>query len=404
MKARPRFAAMAILAVALLTTASACSLRSSSSSTPSSSTGSNKASSYSVTVGTDLSSAFSSACCGIPITNGFKTFISTTNADGGINGAKINVQTMDDQANVTTGLSNFQETLGSSSLGYFLDTSSTVFTPIAARATKEGIAVSSIPGYNGGVGVYPYVYNLLPSVTTYVSTVSQFAATRVPSVKGAKVAFLAYDSTLTEAFQKAIPAKLASQGWKVVYNQLVPSTALDFSVTAGDIASAKPNVVIVDLLEGQLPTFMTQLRAQGIKASVINFSSNIEDSTLAKINDPNLFLTEFTAPASNTKLPAIAQLQQQAKAANLTEGDTNPFFITGYVQAELVVAALKKCAPNCTRASFNSALGNVSVPGNGLMAGSPGFSPQDHVMVKKLVMVTYDSATKLPVLMPGYGL
>jgi branched-chain amino acid transport system substrate-binding protein len=399
MDSRRRLAATAIVAAALIMTTSACSFRSDSSSS-----GSNKPDHYTVTVGTDLSSAFSSACCGIPIANGFKTYLDATNAKGGIDGSKINVQSLDDRADVTTGLANYQQTLSSDSLGYFLTSASTVLTPIAARATKDGIATSSIGGYQGGVGVYPYVYNSLPNAKSYVDTVTQFARTRVPSVNGAKAAFFAYDSTLTETFQKSMAAKLSGDGWQLAYNQLVPSTASDFSVAAGNIAGAGPSVVIVDLLEGQLPTFITQLRARGVTAPVINFSSNIQDSTLAKIDDPKLYLAEFTAPASNTGNKAIAQLQQQAKAANLTQGDENPFFVTGYVQAEVVVAAMKKCAPDCTRTSFNKALGNTTVPGNGLMAGNPGFSQQDHVMVKKLVMVRYDSATKLPVLLPGYGL
>lgn len=357
-----------------------------------------------ITIGTDLSSAFSSACCGIPIANGFASFINATNAAGGVNGVQINLEKLDDRADVTTGLANFQQALSSDTLGYFLTSASTVLTPIAARSTTSKLVTSSIGGYKGGIGVYPYVYNSLPNSDAYVDTVTKFAATLVPKPAGSKVAYFTYDSTLTEAFQKAITGKFTSDGWKVTYNQLVPSSASDFSVAAGNIASGSPNVVVVDLLEGQLPTFVSQLRARGVTAPIINFSSNIQDSTVAKINDPKLYLTEFTAPASDTSNPAVAKMQADAQAANLTQGDQNPFFITGYVQGQIVVAALKKCAPDCTRESFNSALENTTVPGNGLMAGNPGFSPTDHVMVKKLVVVKLDPATKRPAFAPGYGL
>lgn len=376
----------------------------SASSAGTSSGGSQQSKQLTITIGTDLSSAFSSACCGIPIANGFASYINATNASGGVNGTKINLQKLDDRADVTTGLANFQQALSSDTLGYFLTSASTVLTPIAARATTSKIVTSSIGGYKGGIGVYPYVYNSLPNADAYVETVTKFAATQVSKVAGSKVAYFTYDSTLTEAFQKAITGKFTSDGWTVAYNQLVPSSASDFSVAAGNIASAKPSVVVVDLLEGQLPTFVSQLRARGVTAPIVNFSSNIQDSTLAKINDPKLYLTEFTAPASDTSNPSIAKMQSDAQAAGLTQGDQNPFFVTGYVQAEIVVAALKKCAPNCTRDSFNTALESTTVPGNGLMAGDPGFSPTDHVMVKKLVVVKLDPSTKRPAFMPGYGL
>jgi branched-chain amino acid transport system substrate-binding protein len=393
---------VAVVAAALAVVGGLASCRSGSSSDSASSGSTPKQ--YTVTIGTDLSSAFSSACCGIPIANGFASAINAANAAGGINGAKVIVQRLDDRADVTTGLANFQQALSSDTLGYFLTSASTVLNPVAARATTQKIVTSSIGGYKGGIGVYPYVYNSLPNSDAYVDTVTQFAATQVPSIAGSKMAFFAYDSTLTETFQKALTAKFTSGGWKVAYNQLVPSSAADFSVAAGNIASAAPKVVVVDLLEGQLPTFVSQLRARGVTAPIINFSSNIQDSTVAKINDQKLFLTEFTAPASDTSNPAIAKMDADAQAAGLTQGDQNPFFVTGYVQGQIVVAALKKCAPNCTRESFNSALENTTVPGNGLMAGNPGFSPADHVMVKKLVVVKLDPSTHLPAFMPGYGL
>jgi ABC-type branched-subunit amino acid transport system substrate-binding protein len=399
-KSRIRGIAVAITVLALAGSLAACR-----GSSDSGSSSSGKApSSYTVTVGTDLSSAFSSACCGIPIANGFKSEIDAVNAKGGVKGTKITVQSLDDQANVSTGIANYQQTLGTNSLGYFLTSASTVLTPIAARATKDGIATSSIGGYNGGIGVYPYVYNSLPNSPSYVSTVSKFAASQVSTVAGSGIAFFAYDSTLTETFQKDMTKKLSSDGWKVGYNQLVPSTASDFSVAAGSIANQKPKVIVADLLEGQLPTFVTQLRSRGVTAPIVNFSSNIDDATLAKIDDPNLYLVEFTAPTSDTSNKSITAMQADATKAGLTQGDDNAFFVTGYVQAKIVVAALGKCWPNCTRKSFNSAMNNTTVPGDGLMAGNPGFSPTNHVMVKKLVIVKYDDSKKLPTFVSGFGL
>ncbi|HEX4442090.1 MAG TPA: ABC transporter substrate-binding protein [Galbitalea sp.] len=398
-KHKIRMVAAAAIAIALAGSLAAC--RGSDNTT---STG-KAPSSYTVTVGTDLSSAFSSACCGIPIANGFKTYMDTLNDKGGVNGkTKVNVVSLDDQADVTTGLANFQQALSSNTLGYFLTSASTVLTPIAAQATKAGIATSSIGGYMGGVGVYPYVYNSLPNSASYVSTVTKFAAAQVSSASGSGIDFLAYDSTLVETFQKDMTSKLNSDGWKVGYNQLVPSSATDFSVAAGSMAADHPKVIITDLLEGQLPTFVQQIRSHGVTVPIVNFSSNIDDATVAKINDPNLYLVEFTAPTSDTSNKAIATMQAQAQKAGLTTGDSNAFFVTGYVQAEIVAAALKKCAPDCTRKTFNAAMNTTTVPGNGLMAGNPGFSPTNHVMVKKLIVVKYDSSKQLPVTVSGFGL
>lgn len=359
---------------------------------------------YNLTIGTDESSPFASACCTIPMTNGFQAWISHVNKTGGVNGHKVSITVMDDRSDVTTGLSNYQRALSSNTLGFLLGGSSTVFTPVAARAIQDHIVETNGGGYQGGIGVYPYVYNILGNLPMFADIVPRFAKTRVLSTEGSVAAYLTYDSTLTETFQSRIVGALQGQGWSVKYNQLVPSTVTDFSVAAGNIAAAKPNIVIVDLLESQLPQFISQLRARNVHAPVLNFSSNISDKTKNSIGDPNLFYVEGTAPATDTSNPAIKTMDTYAKQGGFTTGMDNAFFVYGYVHAQVITAALKKCGDKCTRTSFNTALNNTTIPGGGLMAGNPGYSPKSHVMTKRLIVVRWNKAKQKLVNVAGFTL
>jgi len=359
---------------------------------------------YNLTLGTDESSPFASACCTIPMTNGFEAWISHVNKTGGVNGHKITITVMDDRSDVTTGLANYQRALSSNTLGFLLGGSSTVFTPIAARAIQDHIVESNGGGYQGGIGVYPYVYNILGNLPMFADIVPRFAKTRVLSTEGSVAAYLTYDSTLTETFQPRIVGALQGQGWQVKYNQLVPSSVTDFAVAAGNIAAVKPNIVVTDLLESQLPQFISQLRAHNVHAPVLNFSSNISDKTKNAIGDPNLFFVEGTAPATDLSNPAVKTMDAYAKAGGFTTGMDNAFFIYGYVHAEVITAALKKCGDKCTRSTFNTALGNTTIPGGGLMAGNPGYSPQSHVMTKRLIVVRWNKARQKLVNVAGFTL
>jgi branched-chain amino acid transport system substrate-binding protein len=359
---------------------------------------------YNLTIGTDESSPFASACCTIPMTNGFQAWISHVNKTGGVNGHKINISVMDDRSDVTTGLSNYQRALSSNTLGFLLGGSSTVFTPIASRAIEDHIVESNGGGYQGGIGVYPYVYNILGNLPMFADIVPRFAKTRVLSTENSVAAYLTYDSTLTETFQPRIVGTLQGQGWQVKYNQLVPSSVTDFSVAAGNIAAAKPNIVIVDLLESQLPQFISQLRARDVHAPILNFSSNISDKAKNSIGDPNLFFVEGTAPATDLSNPAIKAMGVYAKQGGYTTGVDNAFFVYGYVHAQVITAALKKCGDKCTRSSFNDALGHTTIPGGGLMAGNPGYSPKSHVMTKRLIVVRWNKAKHKLVNVAGFTL
>jgi ABC-type branched-subunit amino acid transport system substrate-binding protein len=359
---------------------------------------------YYLTIGTDMSSQFTSACCSIPMANGFQAWIANVNSQGGVNDHQVVVNVLDDRADVATGLANYQQTLDSKSLGFMIEGSSTVFTPIAAKVGADKIVESNVGGYKGGIGVYPYVYNILANLPMFAVELPKFAATKVTSATGSKVAYFTYDSTLTETFQPAITKAFTDQGWKLVYSQLVPTTASDFAVAAGSIAAGSPDVVVVDLLEGQLPQFVSQLRARGVKAPIVNFSSNIADATKAKIADTNLFFLESTASPTNQSNPAVVAMDKVANATKFTTGVYNAFFIQGYVHAQIVLAALAKCGDTCTRDSLNSALENTTVPGGGLMAGNPGYSPDSHVQTKSLIVDYWDLPSASVKLAAGYSL
>jgi ABC-type branched-subunit amino acid transport system substrate-binding protein len=268
-----------------------------------------------------------------------------------------------------------------------------VFTPIAARAIDDHFVETNGGGYKGGLGVYPYVYNILGNLPMFAKIIPAFAKTRVVSTEDAKVAYLTYDSTLTETFQPRIVGALQGDGWSVKYNQLVPTTVTDFSVAAGSIAATS-----------QLPQFISQVRARGVKAPILNFSSNISDKTKKSIGDPNLFYVEGTASPSDLSNKAMATLQKVAKKTGFSTGSDNAFYIYGYVHAKVIAAALKKCGDKCTRTSFNAALNKTTIPGDGLMAGSPGYSASNHVMTKQLIVVRLNKAKGSIVNVKGFAL
>lgn len=364
---------------------------------------------YLLTLGTDLSSDFTSACCSIPLADGFQAWVAHVNSQGGVDGHKINLQVLSDNAQTATGIANFQQAVNSNSLGYLLNASSNVYQAVVPLAMKDKIVESSGGGYNGGVGVYPYIYNIFANLPEFVSILPKVAKDVVPSAGASpKLAYISYQSALSETFPKPIESAFSTAGWSTAYSQLVPTTATDFSVAASQIAAAKPDLVITDLLVGQLPEFVSQLRADGNNAPIVEFSANIDDATKAKIDEANVYYVEMSAPATNTADPGIAQMRNVGTATGFTTGmKDNSFYILGYVNAQVTVAALAKCSANgqtCTRASFNSALNDVSVAGNGLMGGRPGFSPSSHVMTNTLVVDHWVPGGSVPQVLPQFPL
>jgi len=355
---------------------------------------------YTISVNTDLSGPFS-AVAGIPEAEGFTAYIASLNATGGINGHKILIQELDDRSDVQAGLANYQQVLNSDSLGMFLDAASAVSGPVGAKATVDKLPYSA-SSYNGGQGVFPYVYNITPTIAQYMTAMIGFASSKVTDSKGA-VALLAYDSPSVRSDTPKLQAGLEAKGFTVAYNQIVPQTAVDFSVAAGQIASDKPAFVITRLLELQVPPFITSLRSRGITVPILNYGTNIADGTVAKINDPAFFNTRYSISTLDTSVPGVVTMRQVAQQTGHAESIDFFVYSMGYVHAEVVAAAIAKCSDPCTREKLNAAFEQTAVDPHGLMAGKPGFTKDDHVMTKGVAVTVLDPAKKIAVAVPGFG-
>lgn len=358
---------------------------------------------YTIGIGADLSGVFASS--GTADSNGFATYFAALNEEkGGVNGHKIIVKVDDGRSDLGTSVAQYEAALANPDyLAYLESTNSAVVAAVHGRATKDGIAVSSASGYMGGTTVFPYVYNDNPSQQTFLDLVVAWATKQVANPNGAKAAWFAYSSALTEARAPVLAKTFEAKGFKMVYNERVPTTAIDFGVAAGAIAQANPDVLSLSMQDQQIVPFMTDLRARGYKGPVLNFGSNVTSASLKKINDPKLFLVVYTADTQNTKDPEVAKMLADAAKYGFSQGTDQTFFVQAYMLAKLVAAAIAKCGDTCDRKSFNDAMENTTVPGGSLMAGNPGFSPTNHTFAQKAAIAEWNNSVGYLTTIQGFG-
>jgi branched-chain amino acid transport system substrate-binding protein len=390
---------MIVYVAAVIAAAAGCSSGQSGGSSDAQGSGSKDAS-YTVTVDSDLSGP--SDVGGIALVNGFRAAMDTANSAGGAHGNKINVQVLDDASDLPTGLSNFGEAEASSSLGYFLPNASPISDAIAPKATAQKYPTVTVNSYMGATADYQYA--MAPLGPTYADTLASFAGTLIPNPHGATIGYLDFQSPSAQALQADVANVFAGKGYKSVYSQVVPLTLTDFSVEAAAIAKANPSLFVMAVLDAQLVPLVTALRQRGYNGPIINWDTPISDGSLKTLNDKKLYVLELGADLNNTKDPSVAKVLTAAHKYGLTQGlasSTN--YVEGWVLANIVVASIEKCGNNCTRQSFNAALENTTIPGNGLMYGSPGFSPSSHIMIKKPGVTQWDPTNGYSVTVPGFG-
>jgi ABC-type branched-subunit amino acid transport system substrate-binding protein len=357
--------------------------------------------SYKLTIDTDFSGP--NAAGGVAAGNGFQAYFDELDAHGGAGGHHVDLVVMDDRSDVPTALANYQQTVASDSLGFMAMAASAVIAAVSPKAIQDGIVTSNNGGYNQGVGVFPYIFNENPTGPTFFAAVSSFAAAQVSHPQGAKAAFIAYDSALVESYQPAIGRALTGKGFDVAYSQLVPATNLDFGVASGNIAAASPAIIVTDLRDSQIVPFVTAIRARSYTGPIINFGSDASSGSMKKLDDPKMYLVQYTADPLDTKDPDVAHILQVASQYKLTTGTNSLFYIENWMMAKVAAAAIAKCGDKCTRDSFASALERTTVPGGTLMAGNPGFSPTNHVMTQKVVIDQWNESLGYLSPIKGYG-
>jgi len=355
---------------------------------------------YALTISTDLSGPFSGNF-GIGFSEGFQAYIAHLNETGGVSGHKVLLTTLDDRSDVQAGLANYQQAVNSNSLGIFLDASSAVSGPVGVKATQDHLVY--IPAsYQGGVGVYQYVYGATATLDAYLPVLTAFAASKVSNVSGAKVALIQYDTPTERTYQPTMVSTFKAKGWDVNYQQFVPGSSVDFSVAAGQIATAAPAFILASLLDTQLPQFTTAVRARGVNAPIVTFATNPTDAVVQKINDSNFFVARFAASPKDTSVAAVVEMRRIASETGHNQGLDSNIFTLGYVTARVVATALGKCPSDCTRETFNTALETTTVDPQGLMAGKPGYSKTSHVLPQG-VALTQVNSSGIGVPIAGYG-
>lgn len=356
---------------------------------------------YTITVDSDTTGV--NGLSGVADSDGFQAYFANLNKSGGVNGHHINVESYNDNSDVPTALANYQKTLASDSLGFFQNNPSAVIAAVGTKATLDGIPESNTGGYMAGVGTFPYIFNENPSGPTFFNIVSKFAATEIANPKGAKAAFIGYDSALVESYQPQVGKALTAKGFKMAYSQLVPPTTVDFSVAAGSISSAQPAIVVTDLQDQQIVSFVTGVRQRGYSGPIINFGSNASSTSMKKLDDPKMYLVQYTVDPLNTKDPEVAEVLRVASETGFNQGINQLFYIEAWVFAKVLAAAIGKCGDSCTRDSLNKALERTTVDGGTLMAGSPGFSPTNHIMTQAAVVDQWSDSNGYLTPIKGFG-
>src|ERR1700722_15120120 len=247
------------LALGAVTLIAACGGSSSSSSTSSSGGGgggsSTSASSSSsaksaspITIGTSLSLSGDFSTDGQAFQRGYQLWAADQNKAGGLLGHKINLNVLSDSSSPAQVASNYEKLIGSDKDALVFGPFSSLLTVPSARiAARYGYAF--VEGSGGAPSVFGAglhnVFDVSIPVKNNLVPFAQWVAAPPASQRPKTAAYVTVNDPFTQPQLPVAPAILKKAGVKTVLNKVFPEEATDYSAIANEVATAKPDLVVL---------------------------------------------------------------------------------------------------------------------------------------------------------------
>ena len=259
------------------------------------------------------------AMYGVPVRNSVKMYFDQLNANGGINGKKIELLEYDDKADPIESVNayNLAKSKGATAIIGSVLTGATVglsdvtyednMPQITASATSPKVTVMDPDDPNSEVKTNVFRTCFLDPFQG--EKMAQYATQKY----GAKTAAIFYEngSDYSEAIVQGINSQLEATGLKIVAKEAFAAGDVDYKAQMTNIAAANPDVVFMPIYYGEAGLAITALRAAGCKAKIIGGDGfgSVVDYAKAEDLEGTIYMSGY-APGT----ASVAQFEADYKA------------------------------------------------------------------------------------------
>jgi branched-chain amino acid transport system substrate-binding protein len=308
------------------------------------------------------------------ITDGAKLYFDWVNADGGINGQKIELVSLDDKFDPKLAAENAKKLIGDQRVVSLFLNRGTPHTEAIMPLLVEG----KIPLVGPSTGamslhspVHPWVFNVR---ATYQREAEHL--TRHLAMGGAdRVAIIQVNDSFGADVAAGAMKVFKEASKKPAAHEMFDRAKPDFSAIAKKIAEAKPLSVLFIGTGTAVVDGIKALRAAGCLATVGTVSPNASAGFAKNLgtNGPGVIVSQVFPSERKMAVSLVSEAVRLAKAKGVSE--VTPAMIEGFSAAKVLVIALKR-TKELSRSNLRKTLDSfnrVDIGGLELT-----FSPTDH--------------------------
>ncbi|HET9822091.1 MAG TPA: ABC transporter substrate-binding protein [Burkholderiaceae bacterium] len=306
---------------------------------------------------------------------GARLVIDATNAQGGVNGQRIELITLDDRFDPKLAAENAARLLDEQRVSALFLTRGTPHTeailPLLAQYKVPLIAPST-----GAMllhrPVNPWVFNVRSSYQREAEhAVRQLASMSMQRIGLVQVSD-SFGNDGVEGAKRGFEAAKIEPAFHLKYDRSKP----DFAELVTTAQAKQPQAVVFVGSQQHVADGTKALRAAGVRAQIVTLSNNASGGFIKALGDAaqGTIVTQVFPSERNTAMPMVRDLTALARAKGIET--VTPSMMEGYAAARVLVEALKRAGKEPTPERIVKALEGMSRFDLGGV--EVGFSPTDH--------------------------
>jgi branched-chain amino acid transport system substrate-binding protein len=201
-----------------------------------------------IEIGASLSLSGDFSADGVAFERGYELWAADQNKAGGLLGHPVKLDIISDASSATQVVTNYEKLIGS-------DHDQLVFAPFSTLLTVPAARVASrynyamVGGADGGPAVFSAglknVFDVSVPVKSNLVTFADWIASLPASKRPKTAAYVTVNDPFTQPQLPVAQAILKKAGLKTVLSKVFPEEATDYSAIANEVATAKPDLVVL---------------------------------------------------------------------------------------------------------------------------------------------------------------
>jgi len=309
------------------------------------------------------------------VSDGARLYLDAINAQGGINGQRIEIVAMDDKFDPKLAAENAKVLITEKNVAALFLTRGTPHTQ-AIMPLLEQYKVPLIAPSTGAMVLHkpvnPWVFNVRATYQREAERAVQHLSLIGMERIGVIHVEDSFGADLLEGARKGFAAVAKNP----VFIEKYDRAKWDFSKIAPLVASSDVQAVLFIGSGNAVADGIEAIRRAGSRAQIVTFSNNASGGFVKSLkeNARGVIVTQVFPYERSLSAPIVKEVHDHAVAKGL-EGVT-PAMLEGYAAAKVLVAALKRAGPGPSRQKIQQALESMNKVDIGGLEVS--FSPNDH--------------------------